>query len=216
MFYEKRYVFENNKTRKTRLIRNISLILISLISLYLFIGIYIINFAREKTNEGLQVFDTRPPSMVIIFTGDQGRIPMGIKLAHQYQQPHILISGVYSRNTVETLIRPLRQDYIQEPNFLKIDYMARNTVENVLSTFRYINQLGIREEVLIVSHDYHILRIHMIVNKLKDENIPARFYYHGIESDYLNIRNLKILNREIFKLARAWAFLRLWDSGSHF
>lgn len=211
MLLKSKYIFETKQTKSRRFFKNILFLIASLAILYILFCLFIILFARNQNQLTEDFFYQRPPGLIVIFTGDVGRIPFGLKMAKDFQQPNIFITGVYSRNTVESLLRPMEENLIQDINLLNIDYHARNTVENVLSTLRFLRQSNVENDILIVSHDYHIMRIRMIINRLKDPNDNHRFMYYGLEADYTKRRNLRILTREVFKLIRAYGFLLLWD-----
>lgn len=211
MFVKNKYIFETRKTRFKRYLLNFLGFLSIFLVLYILFCAFLVFYSINRTQHSQEVLFQRPPDMVVIFTGDIGRIPTGLKLAKEYNQPNIFITGVYNKNTIESLLRPLSDEYIQDPNLLEIDYWARNTVENVISTLRHIRQRNAQEDIIIVSHDYHILRIKLIIDRLKAKDDQSRFFYYGVRANYLEVRNLRILAREVFKLMRAYAFLLLWD-----
>ncbi|MBL6988527.1 MAG: YdcF family protein [Bacteriovoracaceae bacterium] len=169
-------------------------------------------FSVRENEEASDFFYRRPPDAIVVFTGDGGRIPYAIKKALEYKQENlnIFITGVYSKNTVETLLRPFKINKDIDLGHLEIDYTARNTVENVISTLRYLRGKKGLDKVLIISHDYHIMRIKLIMNKLKTAEDNYQFYYSGIKTDYKNLRNLKLLYKEVFKLIRTYGFLLFW------
>ena len=94
---------------------------------------------------------------------------------------------------------------------IDIDYWAQNTVENVISTIRYLRQRQGIKNVLIISHDYHIGRIKLIFEHLISNKDNFKLYFLGIETNYKNYQNIKILHKELFKLFRAFVFLVFWD-----
>lgn len=212
MVFRSKYIFETKKSRFKRYFAFFSTILAGLLVSFILFCFFIIYFAHSQNEITEQAFYQRPPDLVVIFTGDTGRIPTGLRLAKEYNQEHIFITGVYEKNTVESLLRPLKSEYIQNPQFLEIDYLARNTVENVLATLRYTRETRTENRVLVVSHDYHILRISIIFNRLRQNDDESTFFFHAVKTDYKDRRNLNILFREVFKLVRAYAFLLLWDT----
>jgi uncharacterized SAM-binding protein YcdF (DUF218 family) len=161
-----------------------------------------------------KLFFNRPPDLIVVFTGDQGRIPYALRKAKELKQSQIFITGVHSKNSVQTLLNPLTLSEDFDANFLEIDYLARNTVENVISTLRYLRENRSLKTVLIISHDYHIMRIKLITNKIKASSDQIEFFYEGVPTSYANKRNLKILYKEVYKLFRTYLFLLLWDVDS--
>ena len=49
------------------------------------------------------------------------------------------------------------------------------------------------------------------MNQLMPSNYGFEFYYSGIKTNYDNLRSIKILYKEVFKITRTWGFLLLWD-----
>jgi len=209
--FKRKYIFETNHTRVARYFSN-SLVFIVLLffvySLFCFIFIYVSKSENQFSQTHLY---NRAPDLISVFTGDAGRIPYALKKSKEYKQTKIFITGVYSRNTVETLLKPLHESSLIDKNFLEIDYQARNTVENVLSTLRYMRTNQGIKKVLVISHDYHIMRIKLLFNNLKNRNSQYEIFFHGIKTDYSNFRNIKILYKEVFKLIRTYGFILFWD-----
>lgn len=213
MFFKKSYIFETAATRYKRY--SLNMLFLSILGFLLYtISCFV--FILVSTNENKvaqEAFFQRPPDLIVVFTGDAGRIPYAIDKAKQFPQSQIFITGVYSKNSIQTLLTPLQSNNEQiDPHMLEIDHLARNTVENVIATLRYLRSEKNLKTVLIVSHDYHIMRIKGIVNKLKMTDDPYEFYYSGVPTDYLNLRNLRILYKEVFKLVRTQLFLMLWET----
>lgn len=167
--------------------------------------------ARNSNQETLQTFYNRSPDLIVVFTGDSGRIPLAVKLAKKYKQSNIFITGVYSKNSVDSLLRPLHLGEGIDPNLLTIDYLARNTVENVLSTLRHLRERTGNKKIIVISHDYHVMRIKLIFNHLMEKSDDYKFYYYSVETDYSNFRNIKIMAKEVYKWIRTYGFLILWS-----
>lgn len=211
MFIRSKYIFETKRTRLKRYGANIC------ISFFLFFTFYTIMcliFISVSNKEGLssetKLFN-RSPDLIVIFTGDKGRIPLGIEMAEKYHQSHIFITGVFSKNSVDTLLDPMKTGGSIDRNFLEIDYLARNTFENALSTYRYVqNNTGL-DKILIISHDYHIMRIKKLMEAIQKSEDPYEFYYRGVKTDYRSFRNIKLLYKEVFKLLRTYLFLLMWN-----
>lgn len=209
-----KYIFETKETRMIRYLRNGFLVLFSFLFLYLLFGYFFILLSDNESKKAGEAFYQSSPDLIVIFTGDQGRIPFGIKLAKNYSQSNIFITGVYGKNSVQTLLNPLELNGEIDTNLLEIDYFARNTVENCLSTLRYLREKKGFKKILVVSHDYHIPRIRTIFNNVLTEEDPYKFFYMGVASDYSSFRNLKVLYTEVYKFLRTYAFLMIWDSDS--
>lgn len=206
-----KYIFETSETRtKRRILFSLNVVLVSIFIYSLFCVIFVLESKHQNTNTDEALFNRRP-DLIVVFTGDVGRIPYALELAKKYQQPNVFISGVHEKNTVETLISNYRHSGNIDFNFLKIDYLPKNTVENVIFTLRYLRENPGFKKVLLISNDYHISRINLITSRFVTEDDKFQFFYYGINTDYKSFRNLKILYKEVYKLIRTYLFLLLWN-----
>jgi len=183
--------------------------IIFLFSLSCFIPVKVADNENRTTIESLF---KKSPDLIVVFTGDTGRIEKTIELSQKYTQKQIFITGVYSKNTVVGLLKHYQESKQIDPNFIEIDYTANNTLENVISTLRYLRNNQGMKYVLIVSHDYHIFRIKYLMNSIKSPDDKNQFFYYGIKTDYFNFRNIKLLYKETFKIFRIVFFLMFWTS----
>lgn len=213
MLFRSKYIFESRSTRARRAIFNMAAIITAFSICYLVLCLALITIARQNTRQADLAFFQKQPDLIVVYTGDQGRIPYAIQKARAFRQSQIFISGVYKTNSVDSLVTPLTNEANDiDINMLEIDYQARNTVENVMATYQHLRQNHALQKVLIVSHDYHIARIMKIVESLRRDDDTTEFYYSGVESDFTTPRNIKILGTEAFKYLRTWLFLLLWDT----
>ena len=210
-----KYIFETRGTRTLRYLKNGILMLSTLFFVYLISGYFFLLFSENENKKSLEIFFKNSPDLIVIFTGANGRIPHGVSLAKQYNQSNIFITGVYEKNSVETLLGPLELEDKIDHNLLEIDYFARNTVENCISTLRYLREKKGFKNILVVSHDYHILRIKAIFHSIMADDDDYNIYYSGVPSDYTQWRDLKLLYTEVYKFIRTYAFLMIWDTSDH-
>ena len=215
--FGKKYVFETKSTRTKRFIFN-SMIVSALVCVVLFITcLYLPFYAYDQNEITEKAFFKKAPDLISAYTGDGGRLEYTFLEANKYPSSKILVSGVYAKSSLETLLQKQglkisAEDYLnQESHHIELDYLARNTVENVLSTIRYLGKYEGLKSILIVSSDYHIFRIKLIVDSLKNENSDYEFNYYGIKSDYTKPRNIKILFKEVYKLIKTSIFLLFWN-----
>ena len=104
------------------------------------------------------------------------------------------------------------QDLLKEQSpKIEIDYLARNTFENIISTIRFLETDSTIKNVMIISSDYHILRIKLLLNALYKKEGQVQFHYYSISSDYTQWRNLKILLIELIKLMKALVLITFWE-----
>lgn len=220
--FGKKYTFETRQTKTKRVFRRSFIGLGFLLAAFTLLCLYIPNFAQSQNEIAEQAFFERAPDVIAVFTGDSGRIDYTLKKAEKYPSSQVFITGVYAKNSLKTLLLEQRkglsvdQFLEQESHHIELDYLARNTIENVLATLHYLKKIEGGKNVLIISSDYHMLRISEILGTLKDTNSKHRFYFESIPSDYTKMSNLKKLFKEIYKLIKASAFLMLWDGENQF
>ncbi|MBF0298810.1 MAG: YdcF family protein, partial [Oligoflexia bacterium] len=183
MLFEKKYTFESKKTKTKRYIANTLFMTIALIGIYVIFCLLIISFSRYESNRSKEAFYKKSPDLVVVFTGDIGRIQFGLKKAIEYKASQVFITGVENSNSVKTIMQYQKKDLLNQIEFdsdlIEIDYLARNTVENVISVLRYLRDNSEYQSVLIVSSDYHILRIKIILNNIIGPTDNYDFYYWG-------------------------------------
>jgi uncharacterized SAM-binding protein YcdF (DUF218 family) len=213
MFLKSKYVFESKNTRMYRQIKNVLIILLSLFFAYSFVCSIILLESRNETKNSKATFVLTPPDLIVVFTGGTGRIEYAVKKALEFKQPNVFITGVHEKNSVKTLINPIIPN-AEETEHIELDYTARNTVENVVSTLKYLRNNRGLNKILIISSDYHIMRIKQIINTLAKKDDNFTFYFSAVSSNYLHFKNIRILYTETFKLIRTKIFLLLWDQQS--
>ena len=213
MILKSKYVFESKSTKMYRHLQGVLIILVSIFITYSFVCSILLLDARNETKNAKTTFVNSPPDLIVVFTGGPGRIEYAVKKAQEFKQPNVFISGVYEKNSVKTLINPINPN-TTETDHIEIDYTARNTVENVISTLKYLRNNRGLEKILIISSDYHIMRIKQIINTLIREDDKFTFYFSAVSSDYLHLKNIRLLYIETFKLVRTKVFLMFWDQKS--
>lgn len=213
MVLKSKYVFESKNTKMYRHMQSVLIVLVSLFAAYSFVCTILLLDARNATKEAKAIFVVTPPDLIVVFTGGPGRIEFAVKKAQEFKQPNVFITGVHEKNSVKTLINPI--DPNEQTDHIELDYTARNTVENVVSTLKYLRNNRGLNKILIISSDYHIMRIKQIINTLAKEDDKFTFYFSAVTSNYLQFRNIKILYTETFKLVRTKIFLMFWDQKSH-
>jgi len=225
--FSKKYVFETKKTRSLRYFRNFRLILFLSGIGYICMCFILIAYSQKENQESNISLFKKPPGLIVVFTGDKGRIPFAIRKAREFKSSNIYITGVYNKNTVQGLVSKILDRNVDgsmtdasketeiDSNFLDLDYLARNTVENVISTLRYLRERPGINTVLIISNDYHIPRIKMMLSTLITPQENVQFFYYGIETNFSEFRTIKIILKEVIKFARASVFLIFWDKENY-
>jgi uncharacterized SAM-binding protein YcdF (DUF218 family) len=215
--FSRKYTFETKHTRSRRLMRNISLCVVTFCISFVLLCIYLPIYAKNQNEIASEAFFKKSPDLIAVYTGDSGRLDYTFKKIEKYPSATVFISGVYAKNSLKTLIAKQGtnlsvEEFIeQESHHIQLDYLARNTVENGISTYNYLRTLDAHKNVLIISSDYHILRIKMILETLRDEGDDYIFHFESIESNYAEVRNLKKLFKEVYKLLKTSTFLLFWN-----
>ncbi len=215
--FARKYVFETKRTKFIRLLMNVGVGVLALFFITILVGFYIPMVSNSESELADRSFYKKDPDLIAVYTGDSGRIEFAMDQALKYKTSKVLISGVYSANSVQTLLSQQKvssEALSLDPNRIEIDHVAKNTIENVISTFHYLRNNPTYKKVLIISNDYHIMRIRLIVEEIRAKKDHFEFYYKGIPTDYWSIRNIKILYTEVIKYFKAWGFLLLWDKDS--
>ncbi len=192
-------------------IKKIPFFFLSAVIFCLILGWYFVRNSIQINEQSKAILEVTPPDLIAVFTGDAGRIPTALKVARKYKKAGIFITGVDQRNTLTNIIEPLELERNLSKNKFEIDYQATNTIENVLSTLRFLRKNPDIKNILIISHDYHILRINLIMNKFMKKNDSYNFYYSGIPSKFSEFRNIRILSKEILKWIRTYVVLLIWS-----
>jgi hypothetical protein len=227
-----RYVFEIEENRFFTWLKKYWFIFFIPPLIYGSFAILIMRFAAIQNTLADKKFFKKAPDLLAVFTGDTGRIKFTLDKSKEYNYPKVLISGVYEKNTIESLVRthyqekpiPFPTGTDQQVNLLNpplaspldsnkidIDYQAQNTIENVLSTLEHLRSQPELKKVLIISSDYHLYRIDQIINKLRKSHENFEISYFGIPSKFNEFRTYRLLFKEITKNVETWFFLLLWN-----
>jgi uncharacterized SAM-binding protein YcdF (DUF218 family) len=216
--FEKKYVFETKSTRHKRILFNSFVAFIGMLISFATLSVYLPIYAKNQKEITSQALYQKAPDVIAVFTGDSGRIAYALELAKTFPSAKIFITGVYAKNSLETLIKSQTNELVSVDEFLNklshhvdLDYLARNTVENGIATLNYLRQHPEHKRVLVVTSDYHVLRSKLILNTLVEDEEQVSFYYEGIARDYTQVRSIKILLKEVYKLFKTSSFLLFWD-----
>jgi len=197
--------------RKKKYKRFLLIFFVSASALYSILGLYFLHTSHKEEQKTKRAFLKRPPNLIAVFTGDTGRIPFALKTAKDFNFPPIFITGVSSKFATKKILLSLQKKNINNFSNVNFDYQAKNTLENVIYTLSFAKKNRNYNKILIISHDYHILRIKHIIEKMTSNQVSPKFYYYGISKNYFNFRNLKILFKEVYKMVRTYVFLSLWE-----
>lgn len=208
--FNKEYVFETKSTKLRRSLISglLSFILVSslLIAYFFYIPIYGKN-QKEITDKALYQIS---PDAIAVYTGDKGRIAYALDLLKKNPSSKLFISGVYATNSFQTLLNKNEIISAEELEGVQVDldYDSRDTFENVRETVQFLKENPELNRILIISSDYHILRIKMIVN-FYHKNTDKEFYFDITETKFNNWKNFKKLFWEAIKIIRTFFLLNI-------
>lgn len=209
--FDRKYVFETKSTRLRRLLISSSgLALVTLILIVTFLA-YIPKYAKNQKEKSSDVFYQKSPDAIAVFTGDKGRIAYALELLKKNPSAQLFISGVYAANSFQTLmekqINPPPELYGPETQ-VDLDYESTNTFENVRETVQFLRSNPQFKKVLIISSDYHIMRINLIISHFMQDS-ELEFYFDSVESRYNSWNNMRKLLKEAVKIVRSFFILKI-------
>lgn len=206
--FNKEYVFETKSTKLRRLLISglLSFVFFSaiLFSFVIYIPIYGRN-QKDVTDKGLY---QHSPDAIAVYTGDKGRIAYALDLLKHNPSAKLFISGVYATNSFQTLLNKNDMTFAENLEGVQVDldYESRDTFENVKETVQFLKQNPELKKILIISSDYHILRIKMIFSHYI-EDTDKEFYFDSTITKFNNWKNVKKLLWESLKIIRSIVLL---------
>lgn len=148
-------------------------------------------------------FPVNNPDYIIVFTGDYGRIEEALKLSKEFPNVLLLISGVNPSLSLKDLAQSNTTIDQEDPN-INIDY-AKNTLENVLFSLNEVKNHPQVQNILIISSEYHLPRIHMLFDFFNHKNY--QFTFKSVDSK----PSFKKLFLERLKFIRSYFILVFWN-----
>ncbi|MGE3609278.1 MAG: YdcF family protein [Bacteriovoracaceae bacterium] len=212
--FSRKYVFESKSTRLRRLFisgATLSFIAVALIATFI---VYIPFYAKMQKGRAAGAFFQKSPDAIAVFTGDRGRIAYAIELLKKNPSSKLFISGVHAANSFKTIMekqaQPLASDLVQNPDMqVDLDYESKNTFENVRETVQFLRANPQLNTVLIISSDYHIMRIKLIISHFMNTSKPA-FYFDSVTNTYTTWQDVRKLLKEAVKIARSFVILKIF------
>lgn len=209
----KKYVFETKATRLRRLlISGVALFVFALIFLGTFI-VYIPIYAKLQKERAADAFFQKSPDAIAVFTGDKGRIAYAVEQLKKNPSSKLLISGVYAANSFQTLIESqaintTEKELERSDTQVDLDYESKNTFENVRETVEFLRSNPQLQNVLIISSDYHIMRIKLIMSHFITSK-GVEFYFDSVLNDYDSWSEMRKLLKESVKIVRTFFILKI-------
>lgn len=212
--FGRKYTFETKATRLRRLLVSgafISLIVIATITSFI---VYIPIYAKMEKSRADGAFYQKSPDAIAVFTGDKGRIAYAMELLKKNPTSKLFISGVHAANSLKTILNKqtgetLGEDMDDTSVQVDLDYESKNTFENVRETAQYLGANPNIKKVLIISSDYHIMRIKIIFSHFMSSS-QQEFYYDSIPGTYSTWNDTKKLLKETVKIIRTFVLLKIF------
>lgn len=211
--FGRKYTFETKSTRLRRLV--LSGVFLTGLTLALIISfiVYIPIYAKMQKSRASGAFFQKTPDAIAVFTGDKGRIAYAMDLLKKNPTSKLFISGVHAANSVQTIINKQTSDAAPEINEdagvqVDLDYESKNTFENVRETVQYLKLNPEIKNVLIISSDYHIMRIKLIISHFLSDS-EQQFYFDSVPNSYTTWKDTKKLLKEVMKIVRTFVQLKI-------
>ena len=209
----RKYVFESKSTRLRRLFICGAIVLFFSMSVIVSFIVYIPIYAKMQKGRAAGAFFQKSPDAIAVFTGDKGRIAYAMELLKKNPSAKLFISGVYAANSFQTLIEKQANPTSGEAinNFgmqVDLDYKSQNTFENVRETVNFLKNNSEFKKVLIISSDYHIMRIKLIMSHYIKKDKPE-FYFDSVNTSYSNWNDIKKLLLESVKITRTFFLVKI-------
>jgi uncharacterized SAM-binding protein YcdF (DUF218 family) len=212
--FGRKYVFESKSTRLRRLF--IGGVFVSAISLALLVTfiVYIPIYAKMQKGRAAGAFFQKSPDAIAVFTGDKGRIAYAMELLKKNPTSKLFISGVYAANSFQTILNkqgsPTTTAELSAAGMqIDLDYESKNTFENVRETVEYLKSNPELNKVLIISSDYHIMRVKLIISHFMSGS-KQQFYFDSVPNSYTSWQDTRKLLKEALKLGRTFILLKVF------
>jgi uncharacterized SAM-binding protein YcdF (DUF218 family) len=210
----KKYTFESKTTRLRRLLVSGALMFVLSVGFIASFIVYIPIYAKMQKGRAAGAFYQKSPDAIAVFTGDKGRISYALELLKKNPSSKLLISGVYAANSFKTLIEKQAGlitggEVVNNVGMqVDLDYESKNTFENVRETVQFLKNNSGFDKVLIISSDYHIMRIKLIISHEMTGEKPE-FYFDSVTNSYTSWNDIKKLLKEAVKISRTFFLMKI-------
>lgn len=210
----KKYTFESKTTRIRRLLISGAFLFILSFGVVGSFIMYIPIYAKMQKGRAAGAFYQKSPDAIAVFTGDSGRISHALELLKKNPSSKLFISGVHAANSFKTLIEkqanPLTSGEVVNNVGMQVDldYESKNTFENVRETVQFLKNNPGFDKVLIISSDYHIMRIKLIISHEMTGDKPE-LYFDSVNNSYSSWSDIKKLLKEAVKITRTFFLMKV-------
>jgi uncharacterized SAM-binding protein YcdF (DUF218 family) len=210
----RKYTFESKSTRLHRLLISGALLFGLGVAILGSFIVYIPIYAKMQKGRAAGAFFQKSPDAIAVFTGDKGRIAYAMELLKKNPSSRLFISGVYATNSFQTLIDkqsdPSTSIELQKPETpVDLDYKSKNTFENVNETVKFLRLNPNYNKVLIISSDYHIMRIKLIISHFMSGK-QTEFFFDSVPNTYNTWDDTRKLLKEAIKIVRTFVILKIF------
>lgn len=210
----RKYTFETKSTRLRRLAISGAFLSGLTIALLVTFIIYIPIYAKMQKSRANGAFFQKSPDAIAVFTGDKGRIAYAMELLKKNPTSKLFISGVHAANSFQTLlakqsIPTTTEELLASGMQVDLDYESKNTFENVRETVEYLKSNPDIKKVLIISSDYHIMRVKLIISHFMDSS-KKEFYFDSVPNSYSSWKDTRKLLKEAVKIMRTFVLLKIF------
>ncbi len=212
--FGRKYVFESKSTRLRRLLIGGAFTSGLTLALLITFIVYIPIYAKMQKGRSAGAFFQKSPDAIAVFTGDKGRIAYAMELLKKNPTSKLFISGVYAANSFQTILNkqgtPTTNEELSAAGMqVDLDYESKNTFENVRETVEYLKANPQLTKVLIISSDYHIMRIKLIISHFMSGS-KQEFYFDSVPNSYTSWKDTRKLLKEALKLGRTFVLLKIF------
>ena len=209
--FGRKYTFETKTTRLRRLLSSGAFLFCMGMAIIISFIVYIPIYAKLQRVRAAGAFFQKSPDAIAVFTGDKGRIAYALELLKKNPSSKLFISGVHAANSFQTLIEkqasPTTGEAVKNYGIqVELDYESKNTFENVRETVEFLKLNSEYKSVLIISSDYHIMRIKMIMSHYMNGEKPE-FYFDSVRNNYNSWSDIKKLLKEAVKITRTFVLM---------
>jgi uncharacterized SAM-binding protein YcdF (DUF218 family) len=210
--FGRKYTFESKATRVRRLAISGAFLCFILSVLFITFIAYIPIYAKMQKGRAAGAFFQKSPDAIAVFTGDKGRIGYAMELLKKNPTSKLFISGVHAANSFQTILNNQTNGPATELNSpsmqVDLDYKSKNTFENVRETVQFLKANPAVHKVLIISSDYHIMRVNLIISHFMNGS-KQQFYFDSVTNEYSSWIEMKKLLKESLKIARTFVQLKI-------
>lgn len=212
--FGRKYVFESKTTRLNRLLISGATIMVLSAAFMISFIVYIPIYAKMQKGRAAGAFYQKSPDAIAVFTGDKGRISYALDLLKKNPSSKLFISGVFAANSFQTLLEqqtdPTTSEAMKAAGMqVELDYESQNTFENVRETVKFLKLNPQISQVLIISSDYHIMRVKIIMSHFMKGSKP-QFYFDSVSNTYGSWKDVRKLLKEAVKIGRTFVLLKIF------